>query len=315
MRDDDAETHETEESHGEFRTSFWIVLLAHLGTLALLWAGTRWWEKNHTKEQITWLDGGGDLGAPAAPAPPEAVENTAPPEPPPVPEPPTPEPEAKLPELPSDLALKQATPTPTPKPTPPPTPKPTPKPAPPAPTPKKEIKTTPKPAPQPTPPHVKKYPPKKPTTPKPAIATNDSATKVANDAKKAAFIKAGANASGEADTATNPGTKGGAGAAGSTLTQTQLETYFASVGARFKEVWEQPLTVEKSGKDLTATVRIRVGPDGVVQSATLVRSTGNREVDASIEAAIPKFRKVPSPPAALLKNGVMDEQMAVILDL
>lgn len=324
MHDDDAEAHENEESHGEFRTSFWIVLLAHLGALALLWAGTRWWEKNHTKEQITWLDGGGELGAPAAPTtPPEAVENTTPPEPAPVPEPPTPEPEAKLPDLPSDLAVKQTTPTPTPKPTPPPTPKPTatpaPKPATPPPTPKKEVKTTQKP----TPALVKKDPPKKPTTPKPAVATSDSATKAANDAKKAAFIKAGATGSGEADTtaktgtgtATNPGTKGGAGAAGGALTQSQLETYFASVGARFKEVWEQPLTVEQSGKDLTATVRIRVGPDGVVQSATLVRSTGNREVDASIEAAIPKFRKVPAPPAALLKNGVMDEQMAVILDL
>ena len=323
MRDKDAEEHEDGESGGEFRTSFWIVLVAHLAAIVLLWAGSRWWAKSHAKEEITWLDGGGELGAPAAPTQPEAAETPTAPEPPPVPELPLPEPETKLPELPSDLAVKQATPTPTPtpKPTPKPTAAPTRKPATPTPTPKKEAKTTPKPAPQPTPAVVKKEPTKKPATPKPAVVA--STNNAANDAKKAAFIKAGANGSGEADTsaktgtgtATNSGTKGGAGAAGGGLTQTQLETYFASVGARFKEVWEQPLTVEQSGKDLVATVRIRVGPDGSVQSATLVRSTGNREVDASIETAIPKFRKVPPPPSALLKNGVMDEQMAVILDL
>ncbi len=319
MRDEAAD----ERGEGGFRRSFLAVLLAHFALLALLWAGARWWPKSHVKEQITWLDGGGELGAPAAPTAPETVQNTAPPEPPPIPEPPAPE--AKLPELPSDLAVKQATPTPTPKPTPKPTPRPTatptPKPATPVPTPKKEAKTTPKPTPRARPAIAKKDPPKKPTTIKPAdIAKPNNA---ASDAKKPTFTKPGANGSGEANTsaktgagtATNQGTKGGAGAPGGGLTQTQLETYFASVGARFKEVWEQPLTVEQSGKDLTATVRIRVGTDGAVQSATLVRSTGNREVDASIEAAIPKFRRVPPPPAALLTNGVMDEQMAVILDL
>ncbi len=315
MRDKAADEHE----EGGFRRSFLSVLLAHIAALALLWAGTRWWSKSHTKEEITWLDGGGELGAPAAPTAPETVQNTAPPEPLPIPEPPVPE--AKLPDLPSDLAVKQATPTPTPKPTPKPTATPTPKPATPAPTPRKEVKTTPKPVAKPTPAIAKKDPPKKPPTIKPAVIAKPNNT--ASETKKPAFTKPGANGSGEANTsaktgtgtATNQGTKGGAGAPGGGITQTQLETYFASVGARFKEVWEQPLTVEQSGSDLTATVRIRVGSDGAVQSATLVRSTGNREVDASIESAIPKFRRVPPPPAALLKNGVMDEQMAVILDL
>ena len=92
-------------------------------------------------------------------------------------------------------------------------------------------------------------------------------------------------------------------------------TYFKLVGARFREGWNPPLTTIATGRDLIATLRIKVGADGTVRSAVMTEGTGNREMDASVEAAIPRFTKVPPPPAGLLVDGVLDTQMAVVLDL
>jgi hypothetical protein len=52
-----------------------------------------------------------------------------------------------------------------------------------------------------------------------------------------------------------------------------------------------------------------------VESLTLVKPTGNHEVDESIEQALRRVRKVEKPPAGLLKNGVLDELVAFILEL
>jgi TonB family protein len=119
------------------------------------------------------------------------------------------------------------------------------------------------------------------------------------------------NGSGNADTA---GTRGGPGAPGGSVTAAEEQTYFKIVAARFNEGWNPPLTTVATGRDLIATLRIRVSSDGAVKSATMTRGTGNREVDASVEAAISRFTKVPPPPAGLLAGGVMDKQVAVVLD-
>ncbi len=270
------------EQHGrEFRGTLLIVVAAHVLLFAGIWGGAAFWKKKPA-EQITWLDGGGNVGAPAAPeaASQEPAQPEAAPEPPKTP--------------PEEIAPPATIPAVKPAPTPRPTPKPTPKPAS-APTPKP--KSTPKPT-------------AKPATPKPAAA------KPANSREGATGGgDTGSTAKTGAGTANNPGTKGGSGAQGGTLTESQLAAYFAQVGSRFKEVWNQPLTISGTGQDITAIVRIRVGADGTVMSATLERGTGNSDVDASILSAIPRFKKVPPPPPALLKGGVMDEKMEVIYDI
>ena len=97
-------------------------------------------------------------------------------------------------------------------------------------------------------------------------------------------------------------------------TGAEVQSYFKTVSNCYRQVWDKPLTVVATGNDITAIVRLRVQSDAR-SSATLQRPTGNREVDASIEAAFPKFQKVPPPPSSLLRNGVMEENMAIIYDL
>jgi TonB family protein len=94
-----------------------------------------------------------------------------------------------------------------------------------------------------------------------------------------------------------------------------VQSYFKTVSNCYRQVWDKPLTVVATGNDITAIVRLRVQSDGTVLSATLNGPTGNREVDASIEATFPKFQKIPPPPSGLLRNGVMEENMAIIYDL
>ena len=93
--------------------------------------------------------------------------------------------------------------------------------------------------------------------------------------------------------------------------------YFSEVGETFRPIWKQykPVTVVGTGDELVARVRVRIDSSGRVESARLVRSTGNQEVDASVEKAIPEFRSVPPPPTALLKNNYFEENMDVILRL
>jgi TonB family protein len=71
----------------------------------------------------------------------------------------------------------------------------------------------------------------------------------------------------------------------------------------------------RSGHDVEAHVRLRAAADGTVESLKLVKPTGNLEVDQSIEQALQRVRKVEKPPAELLKNGVLDEMVAFILEL
>ena len=91
--------------------------------------------------------------------------------------------------------------------------------------------------------------------------------------------------------------------------------YFRKVEALFDREWQQPLTVVSTGRDVEAQVRLRASADGTVQSLTLLKPTGNHEVDESIEAALRRVHKVDSPPAVLLKNGALDETIIFVLKL
>jgi len=308
---------------GDTSDRFLQNLIVVLGVHAAL-IGTLWLISAHTKtpppEQITWLDGGGfeSPAAPSAPAP--ALPITPEPAPPPTPAP-EPEPEAKEPPPdsrsttpePDDLAPPKPQPTPTPPPKATPTPAPKPKPTPkPAATPKPKVtQTTPKPKASPTPHNqVAKEKPKE--TQK--LATTQKASPApAQTTSKEGITGPGTSAGG------NPGqpggTKGGPGSPGGSATGRELQSYFTTVGNCYRELWDKPLTVIATGQDLSAIVRLRVNAKGEVLSVTMQRPTGNREVDASIEAAFPKFKKVPPPPPGLLQNGVLEENMAIIYEL
>jgi TonB family protein len=299
------------DTSDRFLHNFIVVLAVHAALI-----GTLWLISAHTKtpppEQITWLDGGG-MESPASAAPPDSAPALPPtpkndpppaPTPDPEPEPSTPPPAAAQTD---DLAPPKPKPTPTPAPKATPTPAPTPKPAPtPRPTPK-IAKTTPKPKASPT--------PRKPiarATPKPSQTTRVSSTVAAATSKEGTTAE-GSSTSG--NPGTPGGTKGGPGSPGGSVTGAEVQSYFKEVSNCYRRVWDKPLTVIATGQDISAIVRLRVQSDGTVLSATLQRPTGNREVDASIEAAFPKFQKVPPPPAGLLRNGVMEENMAIIYDL
>jgi len=307
------------ESQGAFGRTFVMVLCVHLLVAAVVWIGGRYLFKQREPEQITWLDGGGELGSAAplpateseAVTPPQAARETLPEVLPALPPDPIPTPE-ELPVIPME---RKATPTPAPTPTPTPPPKPRSKETP-APTPRpKVVAQNPKPnRAAPTP--AKKATPvvnvAKLATPRPGATPatpkiTDSAAKPGGGGTGTGDAPAGAG------NATNSGTKGGPGAAGGT--NALLNGYFKKVEAQFHREWEQPLTVVRNGRDVEAHVRLRAAADGTVESLSLVKPTGNHEVDQSIEKALRRVTKVERPPAELLRNGILNELVAFILEL
>ena len=311
------------EEHGGFRKSFLVVLAAHIVIIAIAWTGARLWFKDRAPEPITWLDGGGDPGSAASLPLPESGDSS------PSIKPPQPEPEI-LPPLPPEplpapkdfenlAMLPKATPTPTPTPRPKPIATPTPQPKPTTPKPAATPKPKPKPAATPTPPTTAAGA-KRPTptnvaklaTPKPGAKV--TAPKITDAGAKPQGAGTGTgNAPSGTGNATNAGTKGGPGAAGGSTAV--LLGYFKKIETQFHREWEQPLTVVRSGKDVEAHVRLRAAADGTVESLKLVKPTGNLEVDQSIEQALLRVKKVERPPAELLKNGILDELVAFILEL
>ncbi len=315
------------EEHGGFRKSFLVVLAAHVLVIAAVWIGARLWFKDRVPEPVTWLDGGGDPGSAAALPLPESGDSS------PSIKPPQPEPEI-LPPLPPEslpapkdfenlAMLPKATPTPTPTPRPKPIATATPPPKPTTPKPAATPTATPKPKPKPTAtptPSTSAAGAKKPTptnvaklaTPKPGAKV--TAPKITDAGAKPQGAGTGTgNAPSGTGNATNVGTKGGPGAAGGSTAV--LLSYFKKIETQFHREWEQPLTVVRSGKDVEAHVRLRAGADGTVESLKLVKPTGNLEVDQSIEQALLRVKKVERPPAELLKNGILDELVAFILEL
>lgn len=324
----------SDEIEPRFTRTFFVIFAAHVALISLL----PFFDKAakppvKPAEQITWMDADALIAAASVPLPEPAVD----PEPiaelplEPVLPPPTPEPEAEdklepVPEPPPVLEPK-ADPIPEPKQKPEPElatkPKPEPKVAPKPEKPKlekpksvtkpfiaqrkpeqKPKKSDPKPkqrtATTDKKPEIKKPDVLQPTQPSPTQTASNTSTRA--EGKDPSAQATGGNSTG--------GNKPGG------LTQSELSSYFRSVGERFRTVWNEPVTVIGTGRDLVAYVRIRVKADGTVESATLNGSSGSREMDDSIQAAFPTFKNVPPPPPALLKsNGCMEETMEIKLGL
>lgn len=307
------------EEHGGFRKNFLLVLAAHVAFIALAWVGGKWLFKPHQPEQITWLDGGGELGAAAALPLPESGDIS--------PSVKLPQPEAEilppLPQLtqdpltsksPDDLALfPKATPTPVPTPTPRPRPTATPQPKSATPTP--PASPTPKPKPKPTASATTPTPAKTPAkVAKPSPGAKPATPKVTDSNAKPQGAGTGTgNAKAGTGNATNAGTKVGPGAAGGTTAA--LQAYFSKVEPVIHREWKPPQTVVSSSREVEAHVRLRVAADGTVESLKLVKPTGNVEVDKSIEDALQRVKKLDRPPAELLKNGVLEASVEFVLEI
>jgi outer membrane biosynthesis protein TonB len=292
-----------------FRKNFLLVLIAHLVLIAAAWAANRLFFKSRAPEQITWLDGGGELGSAALPLPDnrEASVSVKPPQPEQDILPPLPPEVMPAPKIPDDLAiLPKVTPTPTPRPKPTATPTPHPKPA----TPKPSSEPTPKPKPKATATPAKNV--AKLATPKPGAKPATPSITDSNAKPQGAGTGSGIAASGNGN-ATNAGTKGGPGAAGGS--KAAVAAYFKKLEIQFHREWVQPLNVASSSRAVQATARLRASADGTVESLKLVKPTGNAEVDRSIEQALQRMEKIERPPAELLKNGVLDELVEFELEL
>jgi TonB family protein len=323
------------EREENFVRTLLLVLAAHAAVILAIWLAAKWWKK--PAEQIVWLDGGGELGGPAAPAgaakksgpapskakaAPAAPEVSQPPETrapdpePPAPQPPPPKPAPPTPvEKPLDLAEKKSPPKPTPAPTP--------RPKPPTPEPKKETKitrTTPppkkeaQPASKPPAQTAKVAPPKPPAKPASVAAPKPQVTaENASGSGKAASSKR----DGDGD-ATNPGTKGGPGAPGgsaSAIMEARMK-YGDIVGNRFKMTGAPTKPTSVSGeRDFSVLMRFKIGRDGTVMSVVIVSPSGNAPVDEWITSTIPKFERVPPPPPELLRDGVYEDSYEVIYTL
>ena len=329
----DADLIDDEPGDG-FLRNLLVVLAVHVALIAVLWLVNRG-NREVPPEQITWLDGSAFAGPPPpapADAPPPGATETAVPEPERAIEP---EPE-QLPETPAPIPTAPAEPdalsTPAPKPTPVPksTPEPTPAPkATPEPTPKP--KPTPKPTATPKPKVAKSTPtprPKPKAKPTPTVAKKDSPKPAEKSAPSltptptrsatatTAATGNGTNAEGSDRSSTEQGS-GRSGAPNGAAVAAERQTYYAAVGERFRVTWNlyKPLVGEGSGQELTARVHIKISPTGSVQQITLTRSTGNQEVDTSIERAFKDFKSVGAPPAILLQSGQFESDMAIILTI
>jgi TonB family protein len=150
-------------------------------------------------------------------------------------------------------------------------------------------------------------------TPKPAKPAVVEVKKTDSPAKPIGADVGTTNPQPGSGNATNPGTKGGPGAAGGT--DALALTYFKKIEAHFRREWKKPLTSERTGREVEAFVRLRAASDGTVESLKLVKPTGNPEVDQSIEQALQRVKRVEPPPAELLKKGVLDEMVEFVLEL
>jgi len=298
----------SDEREPDFKSTLFVIFTVHIAVISFVtfFEGDKK-QSPAPLEQITWMDADALMAAASAPLPepeiaPEPVADTEPMVVPDSPSPPYPEPE----------------PEPEPKAEPVITLKPKPEPEKPKDEPKPDKPKPPKPKPV-TKPFVaeRKLTPKPKPDPKPKQGSTKTKTKVKPETvdKKPALVASNNTATGKEGTAQTAGNSISGGKPGG-ISQSELSSYFRSVGEKFRAVWDEPVSVIRTGHNLVAYVRIRVKADGSVESATLNGSSGSREMDDSVRAAFPAFKSVPPPPAALLKsNGCMEETMEIKLGL
>jgi TonB family protein len=273
---------------------FWsnvaLIAIAHVAIIIGLIHWSRA-EKDAGAQSIVWMSGGGGDGvvtetrpvklrtpAPQKESKTELVKERDPEEDRPI-----------LASTPSEIQLPtpkpSSTPTParspkssstpeikeSPKSTPKPKPKPTPKPSP-----KKIVlaKASPKPTAKPTPEKVEKQE----TEEKPEIA---KAVPVKEPQSEIESTKSTATQTGSGK-ATNSG-KGGGRAAGS-ANEGQFSWYGSMLHDRFYSEWMQPTNVASAGAKNSVLVKLRIEKDGRISNFEIVRSSGNSELDESVQA-------------------------------
>lgn len=318
---------------GSFRRNLWIMGILHAAALGILLMLHK--PQKMVKEEIVWLSG--DLGGESAAAPPED-STPEPPEPEPAtptpPEPPIPV-EPPVPMNDDDLSEKLAPmPTPTPEPTPKPvakstatpTPKPTARPTPrPSPRPRATPRPTARPTPRSTPRATARPTPRTLTKPKPEstpraakssvrptarpVARNESKSteksspgtepKPGFDSAKTTkkgTAEPGSKATGQQGTGSGPGTGAGSGTGGGAGL---LNSYFGEVQQLFTSVWDQPVSLPRTGAPPVTTLRLWVKRDGTILRSEIERSSGNSVMDDSVLTAARRVSSVPPVPKGI----------------
>ena len=84
-----------------------------------------------------------------------------------------------------------------------------------------------------------------------------------------------------------------------------IAIYNEMIRDRFHSQWDQPTVAGgASASNDVALLTIRVEKDGRISSASLSRSSGNEQMDASVRSAAEHVKKIEPLPAALAKNDV-----------
>ncbi len=100
------------------------------------------------------------------------------------------------------------------------------------------------------------------------------------------------------------GMRGGRGLAGGGggpvgVLDKDLIDYYDKVAAYLKRNWNQPNKAALNNTMPKAEVRLRIDNAGKVLSATIIRRSGNRAMDASVEELVQGLKVLPNPPKAM----------------
>lgn len=100
------------------------------------------------------------------------------------------------------------------------------------------------------------------------------------------------------------GMRGGRGLAGGGggpvgVLDKDLIDYYDKVAAYLKRNWNQPNKAALNNSMPKVEVRLRIDNAGKVLSATIIRRSGNRAMDASVEELVQELKVLPNPPKAM----------------
>lgn len=294
---------------------FWanvgVIGLAHIAVISAL---IRWSRENKDAgaQNVVWMDGGAGDGKVSEKKNPVPHEKS----------PPRTESKTErsrdddedrpvLTSAPSEIQLPAPKPSVTPRATPKPTPnvKGTPKPKP---------KPSPKPTPKPTPKPRKATLAKATPSPKPKAEEEETPKKIeVAEAAKTKIVLAKNDTTepkppAEKPPATHTGTgKGtvsgtGGGHAGGSVNESQFGWYGSMLHDRFYSEWAQPTAASNANGKNSVLVKLRIEKDGRVSSFEIVRSSGNSELDESVNALANRVSHVEPLPDGLGKGDHYD---------
>ena len=101
---------------------------------------------------------------------------------------------------------------------------------------------------------------------------------------------------------TNPGQQG-------ILATKEMRDYYEQLNAFIRPKWNavSPASTELSGKIASwPTIALTIAKDGRITKVVIVRKSGNKAIDAAVEALIADLKAVPVPPQAAVINVTLD---------